>query len=95
MTGERQSVFFSRVTLGVSTTPWQASCSGGVDQHTMDYTGFFFVCAFRYSFVFFPFGMWFYLFGLVGILLYCGFFFFFRKNLKLNGLGEGEDVKGT
>lgn len=38
---------------------------------------------------FFPFGMWFYLFGLVG-LLYC----FLRKDLNLNELGESEDVKG-
>jgi hypothetical protein len=29
---------FDGVTMSISTTPWQASCSGGVDQQIMDST---------------------------------------------------------
>lgn len=41
----------------------------------------------------FSFGCGFLFFGLVGVLLYWDFVFL-RKNLKLDGLGKGEDMKG-
>jgi hypothetical protein len=35
-----KSIFFSKVTLGISTTPEQTWCSGVTDQHTIDSTDF-------------------------------------------------------
>lgn len=96
-----KSVFFNRVTLGISTAPRQASCSGVVGQYIMDSTVFY-VLLFGYSSVgIFVVCFSFEVFFFRGLLLYwvvivMGFCFFVKELqvgcvADLEVLGGGEE----
>lgn len=85
--GEEESVFSTRVTLGSSTAPGEASCLGVVDQDKIGLH--FFVCAFIWVFFFF---LIFLDVVLLCFLVVLSSIPFLRKNLKL--VCRGENLEG-
>lgn len=75
------------------TTPGQISCSGGVDQHTMDSTVLFCFSSCACAFICLQFGVFF--FGFISWFLGFLFFSFFEKKLKFGrvrmGRGSGRN----